>query len=193
MGEWTLLSNHGHVLVCLAKNNEARLRDVAAAVGITERAVQNILREMQDSGMVSVSKHGRCNHYQINLRKSLRHPLEAHCTVGKLLQLLKITEEEQSPTKAKPEPAAAKPVKAADSAVRSPKAPTAAPAVTPVHKPPPVSTAVISTDAASAPVEAGKAKHAAEPEAETKTEAHKKPKAKTDPDTPPSSQQGSLF
>lgn len=89
MGEWTIFSNHGHVLVCLANNNQARLRDVAAAVGITERAVQNILRELQDTGLVLVSKHGRCNHYQINTRKSLRHPLEAHCTVGQLLQLLK--------------------------------------------------------------------------------------------------------
>jgi len=88
MGEWTLFSNHGHVLVCLAKNNEARLRDVAAEVGITERAVQNILRELQQSGLVAVSKHGRCNHYQINSRKHLRHPLESHCTVGKLLHLL---------------------------------------------------------------------------------------------------------
>ena len=89
MSEWTLFSNHGHVLVCLANNNEARLRDVAAEVGITERAVQNILRELQHSGIVQVNKHGRCNHYQINTRKSLRHPLEAHCSVGKLLALLK--------------------------------------------------------------------------------------------------------
>jgi Mn-dependent DtxR family transcriptional regulator len=89
MGEWTLFSNHGHVLVCLANNNEARLRDVAAEVGITERAVQNILRELQSAGIVQVSKHGRCNRYQINSRKSLRHPLEAHCSVGKLLALLK--------------------------------------------------------------------------------------------------------
>jgi len=96
MGEWTLFSNHGHVLVCLANNNQARLRDVAAEVGITERAVQNILRELQDSGMVQVSKHGRCNHYQISTRKSLRHPLEAHCTVGKLLQLLKSGATEES-------------------------------------------------------------------------------------------------
>ncbi|MDZ4730934.1 MAG: winged helix-turn-helix domain-containing protein [Xanthomonadales bacterium] len=88
MSEWTLFSNHGHVLVCLANNNEARLRDVAAEVGITERAVQNILRELQKSGIVQVSKHGRCNHYQINTRKYLRHPLEAHCSVGKLLALL---------------------------------------------------------------------------------------------------------
>ena len=89
MGEWTLFSNHGHVLVCLASNQEARLRDVAADVGITERAVQNILRELQAAGMVTVTKHGRCNRYQINTRKALRHPLESHCTVGKLLNVLR--------------------------------------------------------------------------------------------------------
>jgi hypothetical protein len=98
MGEWTLFSNHGHVLVCLANNNQARLRDVAAEVGITERAVQNILRELQSSGLVQISKHGRCNHYQIDSRKPLRHPLEAHCTVGKLLQMLQIEPAEAAAT-----------------------------------------------------------------------------------------------
>ncbi len=110
MGEWTLFSNHGHVLVSLANNHQARLRDVAAEVGITERAVQNILRELQDSGMVQIIKHGRCNHYQINGRKPLRHPLEAHCTVGKLLQLLKseIPEGSESGAAVEPKPAARK-------------------------------------------------------------------------------------
>jgi hypothetical protein len=118
MGEWTLFSNHGHVLVCLANNNQARLRDVAAAVGITERAVQNILRELQQSGIVQVSKHGRCNHYQINTRKSLRHSLEAHCSVGKLLALLKGGESEpDSP----------------EIVVRKKSADQAAPPKTPIH------------------------------------------------------------
>jgi hypothetical protein len=86
MGDWTVFSNHGHVLVCLAKNNEARLRDVAADVGITERAVQKIVRELQQGEFVSISKHGRCNRYDVNIRKNLRHPLQASCTVGELLQ-----------------------------------------------------------------------------------------------------------
>jgi DNA-binding Lrp family transcriptional regulator len=88
MGDWTFFSNYGHVLVCLARNREARLRDVAANVGITERAVQKIVRDMQDAGILTVTKHGRCNRYRINRRKSLRHPLESHCTVGKLLTLI---------------------------------------------------------------------------------------------------------
>lgn len=88
MGEWTFFSNYGHVLVCLARNREARLRDVAEQVGITERAVQKIVRDLQSAGYISVSKRGRCNRYRINRRKSLRHGLESHCTVGKLLTLV---------------------------------------------------------------------------------------------------------
>lgn len=88
MGDWTFFSNYGHVLVCLSRNREARLRDVAAMVGITERAVQKIVRDLQDEGFLTVTKQGRCNRYRINRRKSLRHELEAHVTVGKLLALL---------------------------------------------------------------------------------------------------------
>ena len=88
MGDWTFFSNYGHVLVCLARNREARLRDVAADVGITERAVQKIVRDMQEAGIITVSKQGRCNRYRINRRKSLRHGLESHCSVGKLLNLV---------------------------------------------------------------------------------------------------------
>jgi len=88
MGDWTFFSNYGHVLVCLARNREARLRDVAAEVGITERAVQKIVRDLQDAGFLTISKQGRCNRYRINRRKSLRHDLESHCTVGKLLALV---------------------------------------------------------------------------------------------------------
>ena len=88
MGDWTLFSNHGHVLVCLARNREARLRDVARDVGITERAVQKIVRELQLAGFITIAKHGRCNRYNINARKNLRHDLEARCSVGRLMQLL---------------------------------------------------------------------------------------------------------
>jgi biotin operon repressor len=85
MGDWTFFSNHGHVLVCLARDREARLRDVAEQVGITERAVQKIVRDLQQEGFLEVTKRGRCNRYRINRRKSLRHSLESRCTVGKLL------------------------------------------------------------------------------------------------------------
>ena len=88
MGDWTFFSNYGHVLVCLARNREARLRDVAREVGITERAVQKIVRDLQDAGFLVVTKQGRCNRYRLNRRKSLRHALESHCTVGQLLTLV---------------------------------------------------------------------------------------------------------
>jgi Mn-dependent DtxR family transcriptional regulator len=88
MGDWTFFSNYGHVLVCLARNRKARLRDVALEVGITERAVQKIVRDMQEAGFLTVSKQGRCNRYRIKKRKVLRHGLESHCTVGKLLALV---------------------------------------------------------------------------------------------------------
>ena len=88
MGDWTFFSNYGHVLVCLARNREVRLRDVALEVGITERAIQKIVRDLQNAGYLTVSKQGRCNRYRINKRKTLRHGLESHCTVGKLLALV---------------------------------------------------------------------------------------------------------
>ena len=88
MSDWTFFSNYGHVLVCLARNNQVRLRDVALEVGITERAVQKIVKDMQEAGFLTVSKQGRCNRYRINRRKSLRHGLESHCNVGKLLALV---------------------------------------------------------------------------------------------------------
>jgi Mn-dependent DtxR family transcriptional regulator len=88
MSDWTFFSNYGHVLVCLARNREVRLRDVAIEVGITERAVQKIVRDLQDAGFLTVSKQGRCNRYRVNRRKALRHSLESHCTVGKLLALV---------------------------------------------------------------------------------------------------------
>ena len=86
MSNWTLFSNHGHVLVCLARNPEARLRDVASDVGITERAVQKIVSDLQSGDMVNVTKHGRRNHYRIHLKQTLRHDLEANCTLGELLK-----------------------------------------------------------------------------------------------------------
>jgi hypothetical protein len=88
MSNWTLFSNHGHVLFCLARNPEARLRDVAADVGITERAVQKIVRDLQDGGMLGVTKNGRRNSYRINKRKSLRHDLEAACTLKDLIKIV---------------------------------------------------------------------------------------------------------
>jgi DNA-binding Lrp family transcriptional regulator len=115
MGDWTFFSNHGHVLVCLARDHEARLRDVAVKVGITERAVQKIVRDLQDAGFITIRKQGRRNRYQINRRKSLRHLLESHVTVGKLLTLvaaggIKPSQGVHEPEPAKQNPPAPEPV-----------------------------------------------------------------------------------
>lgn len=83
--EWTLFSNHGHVLICLAGNPEQPLREVALAVGITERAVQRIVSELEEAGYIGRQREGRRNKYQLHEERTLRHPLERTCTIGKLL------------------------------------------------------------------------------------------------------------
>ena len=83
---WTLLSNYGHVLVCLASDPHMRLRDVADKVGITERAVQRIVHDLEEAKMLTRERSGRRNHYRINSRQPLRHPLEQPRTVGELIK-----------------------------------------------------------------------------------------------------------
>jgi len=86
--QWTFLSNHGHVLVCIAVDPNARMRDVAAQVGITERAVQKIVGDLEEAGILVRERAGRRNSYHLNLNAPLRHALEAHRTVGALLGLV---------------------------------------------------------------------------------------------------------
>jgi len=85
---WTFLSNHGHVLICLARDPAARLRDVAIAVGITERAVQKIVSDLEEGGIVQRVREGRRNRYRLFLDRPMRHPVEAHRSVGELLELI---------------------------------------------------------------------------------------------------------
>ncbi len=86
--QWTFLSNYAHVLVCLAEDPTARMRDVAARVGITERAVIRIVKHLEEADVLMKRREGRRNRYRIDLDKPLRHPLEAHGTVGSLLTML---------------------------------------------------------------------------------------------------------
>jgi predicted transcriptional regulator len=85
---WTFLSNHTHVLVCLASDGDQTLREVAAKVGVTERAVQRIVAELEQAGILSRTREGRRNTYSINADVPLRHPLESHCRIGDLLGLV---------------------------------------------------------------------------------------------------------
>ena len=87
-GSWTFLSNHTHVLVCLTAEGDRTLRDVAAKVGLTERGVQRIVAELEQAGVLTRDRDGRRNLYRINGKTPLRHPLEAHCQIGALLQLV---------------------------------------------------------------------------------------------------------
>ncbi len=83
---WTFLSNHAHVLVCLAGDPSIRHRDIATEVGVTERTVVAIIADLEDAGVLTVHKSGRRNTYQINRKAKLRHPLESSKSVGDLLK-----------------------------------------------------------------------------------------------------------
>jgi DNA-binding MarR family transcriptional regulator len=84
---WTLLTNHGHVLVQVHRDPDARVRDIAAAVGITERATLNILRDLETGGYVRREHQGRRTHYSVSPHRPFRHPAEADHQVGDLLAL----------------------------------------------------------------------------------------------------------
>jgi hypothetical protein len=84
-GQWTYLTNHAHVLIALARDPNLRLRDVSQLVGITERAVQKIVLDLEEAGALTRLKSGRRNHYQIHTNAPMRHPLASGVTVGELL------------------------------------------------------------------------------------------------------------
>jgi DNA-binding MarR family transcriptional regulator len=85
---WTFFSNNAHVLVCLTQTPQPTTREIAIRVGITERAVQRIVRKMVEAGVLKVEKEGRRNRYELDLDQRLRHPLEFHKTIGEFLQLM---------------------------------------------------------------------------------------------------------
>lgn len=86
---WTFLTNHAHVLLCLARDPGQRQRDLSDQVGITERATQVILGDLERSGYLRRERTGRRNHYTLDLDRPLRHPLESAHTVGELIDLLR--------------------------------------------------------------------------------------------------------
>ena len=85
MSTWTFLSNHAHVLVAVASSPMLRLREIAEHVGITERAVQKILADLEQAGFVRRFKDGRRNRYEVDASAPLRHPLESQHTVKVLI------------------------------------------------------------------------------------------------------------
>ncbi|MCX6390295.1 MAG: winged helix-turn-helix domain-containing protein [Solirubrobacterales bacterium] len=88
MPSWTFLTNHAHVLLCIANDSNVRLRDIAERVGITERAAQRIVGELVEAGYVDRVREGRRNSYRLNAERPLRHPLEEDHAVGEVLAVL---------------------------------------------------------------------------------------------------------
>ncbi len=85
---WTFLTNHAHVLLAIAAEPDLRLRDVAERVGITERAAQRIVAELEAEDYLDVRRVGRRNVYRVHRNRPLRHPAEKHHKVGELLEVL---------------------------------------------------------------------------------------------------------
>ncbi|GIW52373.1 MAG: hypothetical protein KatS3mg081_1728 [Gemmatimonadales bacterium] len=86
--QWTFLTNHAHVLLCLAKDPTMRMREIAAEVGITERAVQRIIGELEEAGYIERLRKGRRNAYRIHGTLPLRHPIEQHRRIRDLIRLI---------------------------------------------------------------------------------------------------------
>ena len=88
LGSWTFLTNHTHVLLCLARDSTMRIRDLALEVGITERAVQGIVSDLEAAGYVERIRTGRRNSYRIAEGLHLRHPIEQHKTIADLIRTI---------------------------------------------------------------------------------------------------------
>ena len=86
--EWAFPSYHARVLLCIAKEPQVRLREVAHRAGITERAVQRIVADLEEGGYLSRLRAGRRNRYEVHLDRPLRHSVESHREVGVLLNLI---------------------------------------------------------------------------------------------------------
>ncbi len=88
MTQWNFLTNHAHVLLCVARDPGMRVRDIADCVGITERATHRIVSELVETGYLTRHRHGRRNHYEIHSERPLHHPLESDRELGELLSQL---------------------------------------------------------------------------------------------------------
>ncbi len=87
-GSWTLLTGHGHVLVEIARDPEARIRDIAMAAGITERTAQAIVADLEAAGYITRTRAGRRTHYSVNTDSVFRHPSQEGLRIGPFLALL---------------------------------------------------------------------------------------------------------
>ena len=89
---WRFVTNHTQVLLCIARDPDARLRDIAETVGITERAVQRIVSDLVESGFVKRERQGRRSRYTLDRELKMRHPSQFDHEIGELLDLLELEE-----------------------------------------------------------------------------------------------------
>jgi len=89
---WHFLTNHAQVLLCIENNPDARMRDIAETVGVTERAAQRITNDLAEAGYVTRERIGRRNRYRINRKARMRHPAQREHLIGELLGLLSSAE-----------------------------------------------------------------------------------------------------
>ena len=88
VAHWTFLTNHAHVLVCVARESDTRLRRIAECVGITERATHRIITDLVEAGYLTKHRLGRQSFYEVHPELPLRHPLEGNFPLGDLLRPL---------------------------------------------------------------------------------------------------------
>lgn len=89
---WTFLTNHSHVLLCIAADPGIRGRDIAERVGITERSAQSIVADLVEAGYLTRERVGRRNHYEVHPDLPLRHPVERNHQIAELLKLVESPE-----------------------------------------------------------------------------------------------------
>lgn len=85
---WRFVTNHANVLACIDRDPDVRLREIAASVGITERAAAQIVKDLEQAGYLTKTRDGRRNHYEVHADVPLRHPSHGHRNIGDLLQFL---------------------------------------------------------------------------------------------------------
>ena len=101
MGErqgWVFLSNHALVLLCISKEPDIRVRDIARRVDLSERATLRILNDLCEAGYVTIERVGRRNHYTIDTSRRMRHPLWQDSHIGELLEVLAVADAGREPT-----------------------------------------------------------------------------------------------
>jgi DNA-binding MarR family transcriptional regulator len=87
-GNWTLLTGHGHVLVEIARNPDARIRDISTLVDLTERTVQAIVGDLEEAGYITRTRIGRRTRYTVKSDSPFRHSAQEGLQVGPMLDVL---------------------------------------------------------------------------------------------------------